>query len=327
MELYNKSKVLIVDDLEVNRYSLEMILAPLDIVIVHADSGECALSKVLNHDFAVILMDVEMPGLNGYQTVQLIHSNKRFKNIPIVMITASDRDNVLLNKAYEAGAVDYVRKPIETVVIINKVRQFVELDQLHRIAKQARVEAEESKTRLQVLLNSAGEGVLGIDIEGFITFANPKAYQILGTDHDTLMKSNLQEYFISEINDEEPEVNSSELSVGIKKSKLSNIINHNQDVNLYGERWKTQDGKPFYVEYTSDNAFDKNGKIIGGVVMFQNISERKKNEQKLHYLANYDSLTDLANRAYFYDSLAKVIVRSQRSSASLAVLFIDLDHF
>ena len=326
MELSNQSKVLIVDDLEVNRYSLEMILAPLNIIIIHADSGESALSQVLNHDFSVILMDVEMRGANSYQTVQLIHNNKRFKTIPIVMITANDRNNVLLNKAYEAGAVDYVTKPIEPVVIATKVRQFVELDRLHRVAKQAIREAEESKMRLQALLNSAGEGVLGIDINGAITFANPKACQILEVEHEKLMRANLQDYFVSEINDEQQKMHCSTLPAVIN-NKLSGIINHAQEVNSFTERWKTENGNPFYVEYTSDIAIDKSGKTIGGVVMFQNVTERKENEQKLHYLANYDSLTDLANRSCFYDNLAKVITRAQRSSESLAVLFIDLDHF
>jgi len=327
MELQNKSKVLIVDDLEVNRYSLEMMLEPLDITVVHADSGDSALALVLDYDFAAILMDVEMPGLNGYQTVRLIHSNKRFRNIPIVMITASDRDNNLVNKAYESGAVDYVIKPVNKVVILNKVRQFVELDRLHRVAKQAMTEAEESKSRLQSLLNSAGGAVIGINLQGVITFANPKACEILEAEHDDLMQSNLQSYFLAEQSDDGSITPDSAISIGINKNKLLSIFKEYTDSNSSYERWKTIHGKPFYVEFTSNLTIDKNGNTIGGVVMFQNINQRKENEQKLHYLANNDSLTDLANRAYFYDSLAKVIIRSRRSSASLAVLFIDLDHF
>ena len=327
MELHNKSKVLIVDDLQVNRYSLETMLEPLDITVVHADSGDAALALVLDYDFAAILMDVEMPGLNGYQTVRLIHSNKRFKNIPIVMITASDRDNNLVNKAYESGAVDYVIKPVNKVVIINKVRQFVELDRLHRVAKQATKEAEESKSRLQALLNSAGGAVIGIDLLGVITFANPKACEILEAEHDNLMQSNLQDYFLTEQTDEASKTPDSALSTGINKNKLLSIFQDYKDSNSSYERWKTIHGKAFYVEFTSNVTVDKNGNTIGGVVMFQNINQRKEDEQKLHYLANYDSLTDLANRAYFYDTLAKVIIRSRRTSSSLAVLFIDLDHF
>ncbi|NQZ23039.1 MAG: EAL domain-containing protein [Colwellia sp.] len=326
MELNNRSKVLIVDDLEVNRYSLEMILGPLDIIIVHADSGEKALSQVLNHDFAVILMDVEMPGLNGYQTVQLIHSNKRFKNIPIVMITASDRDNLLLNKAYESGAVDYVTKPIEPVVIINKVRQFVELDRLHQLAKQTRLEAEESKSRLQALLNSAGEGVIGMDIVGNISFANPKACKILDIENKDLITRNLQEFLVSEI-DGDLLVNNDARSTANKCFRQFDITDHVADGLTSGERWRTDSGTVFYVEYTSEVTLDKNGKNIGGVVMFQNVTERKQNEYKLHHLANFDSLTDLANRAYFYDHLRKAIARFKRNKNDLAVLYIDLDHF
>ncbi|NQY07674.1 MAG: response regulator [Flavobacteriaceae bacterium] len=269
-----KLKVLIVDDLEVNRYSLEMILAPLKINIVHVDSGESALSQVLNHDFAVILMDVEMPGLNGYQTVQLIHSNKRFKNIPIVMITAGDRDNILINKAYESGAVDYVTKPIEAVVIINKVRQFVELDRLHRVAKQAKIEAEESKSQLHALLNSAGEGVLGIDITGFITFANPKACQILEIENRALITRNLQEFLVYEI-DNDLLVANQESSAVSKRYDQFDITDHVLDGLTSSERWRTQNGTIFYVEYTSEMAFDKDGKKIGGVVIFKNVTERK----------------------------------------------------
>ena len=327
MELSNKSYVLIVDDLEVNRYSLEMILDPLDINIVHADSGESALSKVLNYDFAVILMDVQMPGLDGYQTVQLIHSNKRFKHIPIVMITAGDRDNLLLNKAYESGAVDYVTKPIEPIVIINKVRQFVELDRLHRVSIQARIGGDERKSRFQNLLNSTGEGILGIDLQGIITFANPKACELLDTTHDQLMQSNLQDYFLSEPEGEQSKTQGSTLSAAMNKRKLLSMIQQSEGGGAGNERWKTSKGSPFYVEFTSDVAIDKNGCTTGGVVMFQNITQRKDNEEKLYYLTNYDSLTDLANRAYFYDNLDKLIFRTQRSGAPLAVLFIDLDHF
>jgi len=327
MELSNKSYVLIVDDLEANRYSLEMILDPLNINIVHADSGESALSKILSHDFAVILMDVQMPGMDGYQTVQLIHSNKRFKHIPIVMITAGDRDHLLLNKAYESGAIDYVTKPIEPIVIINKVRQFVELDRLHRISKQTSIDVEERKSRFQNLLNSTGEGVLGIDLQGVITFANPKACEILDTEHDQLMQNNLQDFFASELEDEGSQTKKLSLSADLNKSKLLSIIKHGEGGGECNERWKTSKGSPFYVEFTSDVAIDKNGCTTGGVVMFQNITQRKDNEEKLYYLTNYDSLTDLANRAYFYDNLDKLIFRTQRSGASLAVLFIDLDHF
>jgi len=319
------SKVLIVDDIKSNCFSLEYILTPLNIEIIYANSGEEAINKQLKHQFAVILMSVELSGMSAYETVQFIHGNKSFKHIPIVMLTKNEHNNMLLNKAYEAGAVDYVTTPIEPVVIINKVRQFVELDKLHRMAKQEKKNAEEANSRLQVLLNSAGEGVLGIDLEGNITFANPKSCELLDIDHEALISSNLQDFFVFEVNEVLANTDEQNSDVSWKASK---IITSENSFNLSSnERWKTAKGDKFYVEYTSDEAVNSKGLVIGGVVVFQNITQRKKTEQKLHYLANYDSLTDLSNRAYFYDSLNKAILRTKRSNLTLAVLFIDLDHF
>jgi len=319
------SKVLIVDDIKSNCFSLEYILTSLNIEIIYANSGEEALNKLLNHQFAVILMSVELPAMSAYEAVQFIHGNKSFKHIPIVMLTKNEHNNMLLNKAYEAGAVDYVTTPIEPVVIINKVRQFVELDKLHRIARQEKKNAEEANSRLQVLLNSAGEGVLGIDLEGKITFANPKSCELLDIDYKALISSNLQDFFVFEVNEVLADTDEKNNDVSWKTSK---IITSENSFNLSSnERWKTAKGEKFYVEYTSDEAVNSQGHVIGGVVVFQNITQRKKTEQKLHYLANYDSLTDLSNRAYFYDSLNKAILRTKRSNLTLAVLFIDLDHF
>jgi len=325
MQSDQMSKVLIVDDIKSNCFSLEYILTSLNIEIIYANSGEEALNTLLNHQFAVILMSVELSGMSAYETVQFIHGNKSFKHIPIVMLTKNEHNNLLLNKAYEAGAVDYVTTPIEPVVIINKVRQFVELDKLHRIAEQEKKKAEEANSRLQVLLNSAGEGVLGIDLEGKITFANPKSCELLDIDYKTLISSNLQDFFVFEVNEVLANTDEQNNDVSWKKSK---IITSENNFNLSSnERWKTAKGEKFYVEYTSDEAVNSQGHVIGGVVVFQNITQRKKTEQKLHYLANYDSLTDLSNRTYFYDSLNKAILRTKRSNLTLAVLFIDLDHF
>ncbi len=86
----HENKILIVDDNEANRFCVESILMPLKLSPFQACSGDEALQQILSHDFAVILLDVEMPGLNGYETAKLIHNNKRFKNVPIVMVTARE---------------------------------------------------------------------------------------------------------------------------------------------------------------------------------------------------------------------------------------------
>ena len=122
MDNLKKSSILIVDDVASQRNILQHILSHLDVTIIQASSGKDALFKVLNHDFAVILMDIEMPGMKGYEVVDIIHSNQRFKHIPIVMVTSNDNDSDALHKSYEAGAVDFVTKPVDDTILTKKVR-------------------------------------------------------------------------------------------------------------------------------------------------------------------------------------------------------------
>ena len=165
-----------------------------------------------------------------------------------------------------------------------------------------------------------------MDLAGIITFANPKACQILEIENKELIAKNLQDFLVTEI-DNDLLVNNDANSTTNKCFSQFDITDHVADGLTSGERWRTHSGTVFYVEYTSEMTLDKNGKNIGGVVMFQNVTERKQNEYKLHHLANFDSLTDLANRAYFYDHLRKAIARNKRVSSNLAVLYFDLDHF
>ena len=122
-----ETKILIVDDRPENLMSLEDILAMPDLSILTADSGNTALSMILEHDFALVLMDVQMPGMDGFETAELIRRNKRSRHVPIIFITAIGREEPHMTKAYEAGAVDFLYKPINPQVLLSKVRIFVEL--------------------------------------------------------------------------------------------------------------------------------------------------------------------------------------------------------
>lgn len=116
--------VLIVDDIRENLLSLEYLLEDQDLDIVTAGSGQEALEKTLDHDFFLILMDVQMPGMNGYETAELLRGNRRTKDIPIIFITANNRDDEQLFKGYDAGAVDYLVKPIDPRILLGKIKVF-----------------------------------------------------------------------------------------------------------------------------------------------------------------------------------------------------------
>ncbi|WP_428266737.1 response regulator [Haliangium sp.] len=144
-----RPKVLIVDDQPSNLVALEMILAELDVDVVQARSGLEALSAVLWHDFAVILLDVMLPELGGVEVATLMRGNTRTSHIPIIFVTAKDRDDAIMFQGYEAGAVDYLFKPINPMVLKSKLNVFLELDRRRRVLEQRGLELGRAKDRAE----------------------------------------------------------------------------------------------------------------------------------------------------------------------------------
>lgn len=121
-------KILVVDDREDNLFSIGAILEKEDYSIVKANSGKAALKILLNeHDFSLILMDVQMPEMNGFETATIIYERDKLKNIPVIFITAYSNDEDHAFKGYKMGAVDYIYKPINSDLLKAKVSVFVEL--------------------------------------------------------------------------------------------------------------------------------------------------------------------------------------------------------
>lgn len=122
-----KVSILLVDDNPRNLLALEAILSSLDQNFVRASSGEEALRCLLQEDFALILLDVKMPGIDGFETARLIRERLRSSQIPIIFLTAYSGNETQMFKGYSLGAVDYLVKPIEPAILLSKVTVFVEL--------------------------------------------------------------------------------------------------------------------------------------------------------------------------------------------------------
>jgi len=135
-----RAPILLVDDLPVNLAALEAVLHPLGEPIVLAGSGQEALSRLLKQDFAVILLDVRMPEMDGLETARYIRMARRSKSTPIIFVTAGDGDLEDALRGYSAGAVDYIKKPLQTDILRSKVRVFVDL---YRKEKELAWRAEE----------------------------------------------------------------------------------------------------------------------------------------------------------------------------------------
>ncbi len=169
MELRGRSKILLVDDSPANLLALKAILEPLGQELVEALSGEEALRHLLVEDFAVILMDVQMPGLDGLETAALIKGREKSRHIPIIFVTALSREIHFVVKGYSSGGVDYLLKPIDPDILRAKVTVFVDLYQRGEFIKQQALEISERK-RVEAEIERAYQfqqmlvGIIGHDI-------------------------------------------------------------------------------------------------------------------------------------------------------------------
>ena len=137
------ARILVVDDDPRNLYAMERILGERGHDVATARSGEDALRQLLGHDFALILMDVQMPSLDGYETAELIRSRRRCRHVPIIFVTAFHKDDQHVFRGYSAGAVDYIFKPVDPTILTSKVAVFVELyRKAEEIKRQAALEKE-----------------------------------------------------------------------------------------------------------------------------------------------------------------------------------------
>jgi PAS domain S-box-containing protein len=188
-----RASILMVDDHPSNLLALEAILDPLGQELVKATSGEEALKFLLKRDFAVILMDVQMPGLDGFQTATIIKQRERTRTIPIIFLTALSRDAAHVFKGYAHGAVDYLLKPFDPEILRSKVSVFVDLflkeQQIQRQAAQLRQRERESlerqsELRYRRLTESLPEVMWAARPDGSFTYANRAGRDYTGIQED-----------------------------------------------------------------------------------------------------------------------------------------------
>ncbi|HEY1538881.1 MAG TPA: SpoIIE family protein phosphatase [Solirubrobacteraceae bacterium] len=180
------SAVLMVDDRDENLLALEAVLEPTGCRLVKARSGDEALRALLRDDFAVILLDVQMPGLDGFETAELIRARERSCAVPIIFVTAISKEPHHVFRGYETGAVDYLFKPLDPVVLRSKVEVFVESYERGR----ALAEREEL---LRAMFEDAPIGMARADPEGRLRRVNRALCETLGRDAEQLVGRTLDE--------------------------------------------------------------------------------------------------------------------------------------
>jgi PAS domain S-box-containing protein len=167
------ARILLVDDRRENRIALQAVLEPLQVDVVEADSGEQALREVLVGDFAVILLDVQMPGMDGIETAEMIKARERSRDVPIIFLTAAESDLAEVFAGYEAGAVDYLLKPFDPLVLRSKVKVFADLDRHRR-------QLRRSDELVRNAFAAAPSGMALCDLDGLAMQVNPALERLTG---------------------------------------------------------------------------------------------------------------------------------------------------
>ena len=204
--------ILLVDDQPANLLALEAILADPVQNLVRASSGEEALRRMQYDDFAVVLLDVYMPGLDGFETARRIRRHEQSKHTPIIFLTAKDSDDFVIAEAYRLGAVDYLTKPLIVDILRAKVAVFVELarqarqiqlqaEQLRRAREEqtkrrAEASARASEGRKAAILEAALDAIITMDSEGKVVEWNPAAESIFGHRREAVVGRDMAELIV-----------------------------------------------------------------------------------------------------------------------------------
>jgi PAS domain S-box-containing protein len=205
-------KVLIVDDHAHNLYTLRKLIEKhLDAEVLEAASGQEAINLTLDHNnIDLIILDVQMPAMDGFQTASLLKRRKRTRDIPIIFLTAAFKSEEFQQRGFAVGAVDYLLKPIEDNLLINKISTYFRLiekerslnRELERKVAERTAELAEARQYLENILIHMGEALLVLTPEGEIKTANPAACRMLDYDYDDLVGLSIGDVFEEEGDEE-----------------------------------------------------------------------------------------------------------------------------
>ena len=276
MKINSPVKILLVDDLPENLFALEVILSNENYLCVKANSGNEAL-KILLHqqDFAIILIDVQMPMMDGFETVELIRQIEKLKHVPIIFLTASMDNSQQIFKGYQAGAVDYMIKPLSPEILKAKVAVFVDL---HTKNQELLVQAEQlkklntelidQKLRSEYslsLIEASHDPLFAISTEGKITDMNNASVKVTGITRHKLIGTDFFDYFT------EPQ-----MAREVYQKVFENGFVADSPLIL-----RHKNGKLIHVLYNGSVYKDDKGNVMGAAIVARDVTNQKIIETEL----------------------------------------------
>ncbi len=313
-------KVLIVDDSQTNLALLEHMLLREGCEIVSAESGQQAIELVAEHDFALILLDIQMPEMNGYETANRIKLLERGKHVPIIFITAIFQDEENVRQGYQTGAVDYLFRPVDVEMLKSKVQVFLQMNaQKQRLEQEIEERKKQDATvslselKYRAMFERSVEGLFRASVEGTFLEVNPAMVQILGYDsvEEVINVEGMRQRIMPNIHDQQTYLET---------------LRRDGFVANFEFLAKRKDDETIWCSESSRLVGAEDGKeYIEGVL--EDVTARKQQEMDLKHLATIDSLTEIPNRHLFFDRSERALKQAKRYEKKVAVLFIDLDNF
>ena len=286
--------ILLVDDTPENLVALEGMLARPDYTLVRANSGAEALKYMLKHEFAVVLLDVVMPRMDGFETARLIRQREASRETPILFLTANGADIGLIYKGYSVGAVDYLVKPLDSDIVRAKVNVFVDLfKKAQRIrtqelrlreAERARGEAalRDSEALYEATFNQAAVGIAHVGVDGYWHRVNRSFCDIVGRSRAELLSMRFEDVL-------HPEDVRGELD------SLRRLLSGALDSHCGERRLLTEGGREVWVNMTVSVLLDATAQPKQFIVIVEDISERRQGEERQRFLtAASEALAELA---------------------------------
>jgi diguanylate cyclase (GGDEF)-like protein/PAS domain S-box-containing protein len=302
--------VLLVDDNPDDLHTLRSVLEPIGVHAVEATSGVEALREVLRDDFAAIVLDVQMPGMDGLETAMLIKRRALSRDTPIIFVTGHENEPAQIARAFSLGAVDYVVKPYDPDHLRAKVRALVDLQRKDAALR-------ESEERFRAAFEHAPIGIAILDSLGRWLDTNGALAEMLGRSHEEMLAA--------------PPFGLLHLSSADGDDELAELMEGGRRSFTVERRLFGSDGGTVWVAISVSLVRDRDDRPLHLICQVEDISQRKAAEEsmskRIAYLAYHDELTGLPNRATFREHLDLALARAARHGTAIAVLNLDLNRF
>ena len=317
----DKPVILIVDDQPQNIELLEAYLVSQGYEIVTAANGEEALGKLSGNQIDLLLLDVMMPGIDGFEVIRRVRQDDTHRLLPIILVTAlrETKDRV---KGIEAGCDDFISKPIDKAELLARVRSLLKLKAYNDLMSNYRkdlevtkISADEAREYAESIINTVREPLIALDQDLRVVKVSRSFYDVFKVKPEETMGQLI--YDLGNKQWDIPKLRDLLEDILPKKVSFDNYeVEH--DFAIIGRRIMLLNARQI------QRASGKERIIL---LAIEDITERKQSEEKIQQMAYHDSLTGLPNRKLFSDRLGIALIHAQRNQKKVGIAMLDLDNF